>query len=60
MVTLIRNLAIIAILVFSFGCKTEISEQEFLRAASDELSRIKSASYYMVSSSSAPGDTMKL
>jgi len=59
MVTIIRNLTIPAALILCFGCKTKTSEQDFLRASSDELSRIKSASYYTVSSASAPGDTMK-
>ena len=40
------------------GCKAEISDQEYLQSVYEELDKIKSATYYITGSASAPGDTI--
>ena len=46
-----------ALLITVFGCKSSIGEKEYLRKVSHNLDQIKSASYFSVGVSSAPGDT---
>lgn len=40
------------------GCKVEISDKEYLQSVYEELDKIKSATYYITGSASAPGDTI--
>ncbi len=54
-----RLIIILAILIFADSCKTELNEQEFLLKVSNNLSSIKSATYYSTETASAPGDTAK-
>lgn len=47
------------LLITIIGCKSNISENNYLRRVSENLDQIKSASYFSVEVSSAPGDTTK-
>lgn len=47
------------ILITIIGCKPNISENDYLQKVSENLDRIKSASYFSIEVASAPEDTAK-
>ncbi len=58
-VKIIDKILIFALLILINGCNTDINEKEYLHEVSDNLSKIKSATYYSTGIASAPGDTAK-
>lgn len=51
---------ILVILIISlFGCNSTINQNDYLKKVSENLNLIKSASYFITESSSAPGDTAR-
>lgn len=46
-------------LILMVSCKEDFTEKEYLLLVSDNLGKIESASYYLTSSNSAPGDTAR-
>jgi len=53
------ELMILVAVILAGGCRKQYSEKEFLAETSDNLGKIKSATYFSTSSASAPGDTLK-
>ena len=54
---MIGKISLLALLISIHGCKSGVSEKDVLLNVSDNLSNIKSATYYMTGVGSAPGDT---
>jgi len=50
---------LVYILITLIGCKSNISENDYLYKVSENLDQIKSASYFSIEVASAPGDTAK-
>lgn len=55
-----RNEFLVILLIFITGCSPDISQDQYLRKISNNLDKIRSASYYSVEATSAPGDTAKV
>ena len=56
---MIVRISLLALLIFAHGCKSVPSEKDVLINVSDNLSKIRSATYYMTGTGSAPGDTLE-
>lgn len=56
---MINGLKIFGLLLLLNACNTNLKEKDYLQEVSDNLSEIKSATCYLTSISSAPGDTAK-
>ncbi len=56
---MIIRILLLALLISMHGCKSGPSEKDVLLNVSDNLSNIKSATYYFTGVGSAPGDTTK-
>jgi peroxiredoxin len=56
---MIVRILLLTLLIFIHGCKSGPSEKDVLLDVSDNLSSIKSATYYLTGVGSAPGDTTK-
>jgi peroxiredoxin len=56
---MIVRILFLTLLIFIHGCKSGPSEKDVLLDVSDNLSSIKSATYYLTGVGSAPGDTTK-
>ena len=56
------NVTLFIVLISSLiqiqGCKEEITDKEYLQSVYEALDKIKSATYYITGSVSAPGDTL--
>ena len=51
-------IVLIMTLILICGCKVEISDEEYLQSVFNKLDKIKSATYNLTGSASAPGDTL--
>lgn len=47
------------VIITLFGCNSNIDKNDYLRKVTKNLDKIKSASYFVTESASAPGDTAK-
>lgn len=56
---MINGLKIFGLLLLLNACNTNLKEKDYLQEVSDNLSEIKSATYYLTGISSAMGDTAK-
>ncbi|MDZ7634906.1 MAG: TlpA disulfide reductase family protein [Bacteroidales bacterium] len=53
------RLMLLCAVIVAGGCKKQYSEREFLAEVSENLQKIKSATYFSTVTASAPGDTLK-
>lgn len=53
------KLLLLSAVIVAGGCRKQYSEKEFLAEVSDNLGKIRSATYFSTATASAPGDTMK-
>lgn len=53
------RLLLLCAVILAGGCRKQYSEKEFLSEVSDNLGKIRSATYFSTATASAPGDTLK-
>jgi thiol-disulfide isomerase/thioredoxin len=56
---IISRLTLLSASLLIFSCKTDLNEKELLSKVSENLCKIKSATYISTGTASAPGDTLK-